>query len=138
MNASQFEYTPLHTVLIVLVSVAVYVYYGITAARIFSKGGVKSWQAWVPFLNSWRLLQLGGRPGWWLLIMLIPVVGQIIYTIQYWIAQYWIGKALGKSGAFVVLAILLSPVWFGILAFDRSSWVPQHAPLVPESARSER
>lgn len=129
-----FEYQRVDTVLIVAASVAVYVYYGITAARIFSKGGVRAWQAWVPFLNSWRLLQLGGRPGWWLLIALVPFVGQILYVIQYAIAQYRIG--LGKSAAFVLLAILLSPVWFVILAFDRSTWAPAHTSLVPAGARS--
>ena len=134
MAGTQFEYGPTHIVLTVVVSVGVYIYYGIAAGRIFAKAGVTPWQAWVPFLNSWRLLQLGGQPGWWLLVGLVPLVGQIIYLVMYVIAQWRIGIALGKPSAFVLLAILLGPLWFGILAFDRSTWQPRHASLVPASA----
>ena len=132
----QFAYQPWHTVLIVLVSVILYVYYGLTTSRIFAKAGVKAWQGWVPFLNSWRLLQLGGKHGAWLLINLVPIVGQLIYQIMYWIAQYRIGNALQKSGVFVLLAIIIQPLWFGILAWDRSTWSPEHETLIPGTAKS--
>ena len=32
--------------------------------KALKKAGVKPWQSWVPYLNSWRLLQLGGQKGW--------------------------------------------------------------------------
>ncbi|MDH6180133.1 hypothetical protein M2152_000315 [Microbacteriaceae bacterium SG_E_30_P1] len=135
-SGSGFEYELYHTVIIVISSVIAYIFYSLMASRIFAKAGVKPWQAWVPFLVTWRLLQLGGKPGWFLLIGLIPIVGQIIYLIQRWIAQYRIGLGLEKSGVFVILAILLEPVWFLVLAIDGSTWSPKHTSLVPESARS--
>lgn len=88
----------------------------------------------MPFLNSWRMLQLGGLHGAWLLINLVPVVGQFIYQVLYWVAQYRIGLGLQKSGLFVLLAILVQPVWFGILAWDRSTWSPQHETRIPATA----
>lgn len=132
----QFHWGPTEIVITVVVSVVIYAYFAWTGARIFAKAGVKPWQSWVPYLNSWRLLQLGGQKGWWVLIGFIPFVGHILFIVFYWIAQYNIGKALGRSGGFTALAILLAPVWFGILAFDKSIWAPQHLPLVPESAKS--
>ena len=134
MNTT-FEYSPAYTVLIVLVSVAVYVYYGITAGRIFAKAGVKSWHAWVPFLNSWRLLQIGGQHGAWIFSLLVPGAGAIVYLVFYTIAQFHIGKALGRSSAFVLLAIFPSPVWFGILGFGKSTWAARHVTRIPASAR---
>jgi hypothetical protein len=131
VNPQSFEYGPTQITFTVILSVAVFLYYSITASRIFGKAGLKAWQGWVPFLNSWRLLQLGGRSGWWLLAVLIPVVGQIVYLIVYYMAQYRIGRGFGKSGAFVLWAILLSPVWFGILAFGSSTWSGDRPSTLP-------
>lgn len=134
-----FEYGPTEITLTVVASVAVFLFYSFTASRIFAKAGLKGWQGWVPFLNSWRLLQLGGRSGWWVLAVLIPVLGQIAYLIAYYLAQFRIGLGFGKGGAFVVWAILLSPVWFGILAFGASRWTAGRPPTLPATAfASER
>ena len=120
--------------LLVLVgAVVVYVYYALTVSAIFRKAGLKTWPAWVPIFNSWRLLELGGQRGWWVLIGLIPIVGPIIYLVFLIIAGVNIQTALGKPGVFYLLAILLTPVWYGILAWDRSTWNPRHTPLVPPS-----
>lgn len=134
MDSWRFEYGPTEIVLTVVLSVAIFVYYSYTASLIFGKAGVKPWQGWVPFLNTWRLFQLGGLQGWWIFVGLIPVVGHLTYLILYYVAQYRVGRAFGKGGAFVLLAILLSPVWFGVLAWGRSVWRPTHEVLVPAGA----
>ena len=51
-------------ILTVVLSLAIYACFSWTGALIFKKAGVKPWQSWVPYLNSWRLLQLGGQKGW--------------------------------------------------------------------------
>ena len=129
------QYGPTEIILTIVLSLVIYAYFSLTGAFIFKKAGVKPWQSWVPYLNSWRLLQLGGQKGWWVLIAFIPIVGHILFIIYYWISQYAIGKALGKGGGFVALAILLPAIWFGILAWDKSTWAPQHESLVPETAK---
>jgi hypothetical protein len=111
--------------------VIAYVYYGFAVMSIFRKAGLKPWQAWVPFLNVWRLFELGGQRGWWVLIGLIPAVGTIIVVVMLIVAGFRIQTAFGKPGVFLLLAILLTPVWYGILAWDRSAWHPAHTPLVP-------
>lgn len=45
-----------------------------------------------------------------------------------YIAQYHIGIKLGKSGAFVVLAIFLPLVWIIWLAVDKSVWNDEASP----------
>jgi hypothetical protein len=108
-----------------------YVYYGFALMGIFGKAGLQKWQAWVPFFNTWRLLQLGGQKGWWVLINLIPVVGSLLFLIFLIIAGVNIQTAFGKPGVFYLLALLLTPVWYGILAWDSSIWKPTHTPIVP-------
>jgi hypothetical protein len=115
------------------VGLVIYVYYALAVSAIFRKAGLKAWPAWVPFFNTWRILQLGGQKGWWLLVGLIPLVGPIIYLVFLIIAGVNIQTALGKPGVFYLLALLLTPVWYGILAWDGSTWQPKHTPVVPPS-----
>lgn len=122
---------PAAVILLLVAGIALYIYYAYTLSRIFAKAGVAGWQAWVPFLNTWRVLQLGGQPGWWVLVALVPFVGSLLLTVFTIIALYNIGRGFGKSGAFVLLGIFLSAIWYGILAFDSSQWRPVVPPLLP-------
>lgn len=97
--------------------------------RIFKKAGVESWKAWVPVYNSWVLLELGGQKGFWALLSVIPVVN-IVAAIFMFIAMYEIGLKLGKSGAFVLLAIFLPIVWLIWLAFDDSKWLGKNSSAI--------
>ena len=117
----------------ILGGLIVYVYYSLALMSIFRKAGLKTWPAWVPIFNVWRILQLGGQKGWWVLVGIIPIVGTILYVVFLIIAGVKIQTAFGKPGIFYLLAILLTPVWYGILAWDSSTWNPKHTPLVPAS-----
>ena len=121
----------------ILGGLIVYVYYSLAVMSIFRKAGLKVWPAWVPIFNVWRILQLGGQKGWWVLVALIPVVGTIAYLVFLIIAGINIQTALGKPGVFYLLALFLTPVWYGILAWDSSTWQPRHTPIVPASAGYE-
>ncbi len=39
------------------------------------------WMAWVPLVNIYLTCKIAGRPGWWLLLSLIPLVGIVIFVI---------------------------------------------------------
>lgn len=99
----------------------IYVFVSICLMRIFAKAGVKPWIAWVPFYNNWKLLELGGQPGFWAVLTILPIVN-IVSAVYLYIAMYHIGKKLGKDGSFVAWAILLPYVWYAWLAFDKSTW----------------
>ena len=104
-----------------LFAIAVYVFVAICLMRIFKKAGVKPWIAWVPFYNNWKLLEIGGQQGFWAVLAIIPFVN-IVSAIFTYIAQYHIGKKLGKGGEFVLWAIFIPVVWYIWLAFDKSKW----------------
>lgn len=89
--------------------------------RIFKKAGVAQWIAWVPIYNNWKLLEIGGQPGFWAVLALIPFVS-IVSAIFTYIAMYHIGKKLGKEDWFVILAIFIPIIWAIWLAFDDSKW----------------
>jgi hypothetical protein len=90
--------------------------------RVFRKAGIEGWKAWVPFYNYWVFLELGGQPGWLVILSVIPIAS-IIPAIFMCIAAYHIGAAFDKPDAgWVILFIFLGAVWLGIIAFDSSRW----------------
>jgi len=117
--------------------VIAYVVTAIFLGMIFKKAGVPAWKAWVPFYNSWTLLELGDQPGFWAIIAIIPVVNIVSIVFMY-IAMYKIGLKLGKEGAFVLLAIFLPIVWMIWLAVDKSTWrgapLTSGTPATPQSS----
>src|SRR6476646_7985367 len=42
--------------------------------KTFVKAGQPGWAAIIPIYNAYILTQIAGRPGWWVLLMLIPLV----------------------------------------------------------------
>lgn len=102
-------------------TIAAYVIGALLLGRIFKKAGVPSWIAWVPFYNNWKLLEIGGQQGFWAVLAIIPFVS-IVSAVFMYIAMYNIGLKLGKTAAFVLLAIFLPIVWLIWLAVDSSVW----------------
>lgn len=108
-------------VIMFVVAAAVYVVNALLLGQIFKKAGVPQWIAWVPFYNQWKLLELGGQQGFWAVLTIVPIVN-IVSAVFHYIACYHVGLKLGKSGAFVLLAIFLPIVWLAWLALDSSKW----------------
>jgi len=110
------------------ISIVVYVVIAIFNMKLFAKANVPAWKAWVPIVNSWKFLELGGYPGALCLLnfaAIIPCIGfagSIIATVFMCMAAYQISLKLGKDGSWVVLYIFLSVVWLGIMAFNNAVW----------------
>jgi uncharacterized membrane protein len=122
VDASTAVGITLAVLLIELVFIAVaYVVTAIFLSKVFKKAGVPGWAAWVPFYNSWKLLEIGGQQGFWAILAIIPIVN-IVSAVFLYIAMYHVGKKLGKDGVFVLLAIFLPIVWLIWLAVDKSKW----------------
>jgi hypothetical protein len=49
--------------------------------RVFTKAGKPGWAALVPIYNLIVLLQIAGKPAWWLLLFLIPGVNLIMLIL---------------------------------------------------------
>ena len=47
----------------------------------FAKAGKPGWAAIIPIYNALVLLQVAGRPWWWILLLLVPIVNIVIGVI---------------------------------------------------------
>jgi len=112
--------------IVFLIAAVAYVIMAFLLSAIFKKTGVKTWAAWVPVYNEWKLLQLGGQWGGWAVLSLIPYVNFVAIVFLY-IAQFRISRGFGKSDAFVLWAIFVPIVWYIWLAVDNSKWNPKLA-----------
>jgi hypothetical protein len=46
--------------------------------KIFTKAGQPGWAAIIPIYNWYVLCKIVGRPGWWVILLLIPFINFII------------------------------------------------------------
>jgi hypothetical protein len=87
--------------------------------KVFTKAGQPGWAAIIPIYNLIVLLQIAGKPVWWLLLFLIPGVN-LIMLILVWLS---VAKAFGKGTGFTLGLIFLSPIFVPILGFGDARYV---------------
>ena len=86
--------------------------------RWFSKAGQPGWGLLVPFYNMFLMCKIAGRPGWWVILLLIPVVNFIIAIIL----CIDIAKNFGKGALYGLgIAFLPFPFWC-MLGFGRAQY----------------
>ncbi|OJV98114.1 MAG: hypothetical protein BGO47_07345 [Microbacterium sp. 67-17] len=103
--------------------IALYVWCALALSAVFAKSGEPRWKAWVPFVNLAALLVLGGIPGWWVLLLLIPGFGGVAVWILVIVAAHRVGLSFGYGGGMTVLAALLFPVWATVIGFGSARWI---------------
>ncbi len=81
--------------------------------KVFVKAGKPGWAGIVPIYNAIVMLEIAGRPLWWIILMLIPVVNFVIVII----VMIDLAKRFGKGTGFGVGLALLGFIFFPILGF---------------------
>ena len=88
--------------------------------KVFSKARQPGWASIIPFYNTYILLLIGGKPGWWLILFFVPLVNLVVAII----AVLAVAKSFGKGVGFTVGLILLPFIFWPIMAFDDSTYTP--------------
>jgi hypothetical protein len=102
-----------------LVWLAIVLLFIVALWKVFTKAGQPGWAAIVPIYNAYILIKIAGRPGWWLLMLLIPFVN-IVFSI---LLSIDIAKAFGQSAAWgVILLFLLCGIGYLILGFGSATY----------------
>ena len=87
--------------------------------KIFTKAGKPGWASIVPVYNAVVLLEIVGKPVWWILLWLIPGVNIVVIIIVY----HRLALSFGKDILFTIGMIFLSFVFLPILAFGKSEYL---------------
>jgi len=86
--------------------------------KVFTKAGQPGWAAIIPIYNIYIMTKIGGKPGYWTLLCLIPLVN---YIFVVWLYNM-ISKSFGKDEGFTVGLVLLGIVFWPILGFGDSKY----------------
>jgi hypothetical protein len=99
--------------------------------KIFTKAGQPGWAAIIPIYNWYILCKIVGRPGWWVILLLIPFVNFIIGIIL----CIDLAKSFGKGVGFAIGLIVLGVIFFPILGFGSAQYQgPAAGSLAPRTA----
>ena len=104
---------------LILVILAVVVFLIAAMWKIFEKAGQEGWKAIIPIYNMYVLLKIVGKPGWWLLLFLIPIVNYVFIIWTY----NMLSKSFGKEEGFTVGLVLLGIIFFPILGFGEAKYL---------------
>jgi len=99
--------------------IAFYVFFSLCLFLIAKKLNVPApWTAWIPIVNLWTLVACAGKPAWWLIFYLIPVVNFLVLIYLYICITENLGK--NKWLGLLMLVPLVNMVFLGWLAFSKS------------------
>ena len=87
--------------------------------KIYEKAGKPGWAAIIPIYNAIVLLEIVGKPVWWIILFFIPCVN-IVFLI--WVTNL-LSKSFGQSEGFTVGLLLLGVVFYPILGFGNYQYL---------------
>jgi hypothetical protein len=87
--------------------------------KVLGKAGRPGWGAIVPVYNNWLIIEIVGRPLWWLALLFVPYASFVILVIL----MVDLAKSFGKSAGFGVGLALLGPVFMPILGFGSATYL---------------
>jgi uncharacterized membrane protein YoaK (UPF0700 family) len=102
-----------------LIWLAVIVLVFVSLWKLFEKAGKPGWAGIIPIYNTIVLLEIVGRPLWWIVLLLLPCVNFVVGII----VCIDLAKAFGKTPAYGIGLALLSFIFFPMLAFSDARYV---------------
>jgi len=86
--------------------------------KVFVKAGQPGWAILIPIYNAIVFLKIAGKPAWWFLLMLIPVVNIVIAII----ATIAFAEKFGKEVGFAIGLLILGFIFYPVLAFGSAKY----------------
>jgi len=86
---------------------------------IFSKAGQAGWKCLIPIYSAVVFQRIIGRPGWWVLLLMIPFINIVPAILE----CFDLARVFGKGVGFGFGILLLGPLFVAILAFGGARYV---------------
>ena len=86
--------------------------------KVFEKAGKPGWAAIIPFYNIVVLLEIVGKPVWWILLLFIPFVNFIIAIL----IAIEVAKSFGKDALYGIGIAFLPFIFYPILGFGSARY----------------
>lgn len=86
--------------------------------KVFVKAGQPGWACLVPIYNIVVMLQIVGRPIWWLVLLLIPIVSLVVMII----VSIDMAKSFGKGTGYGIGLAFLGAIFYPMLGFGDAKY----------------
>ena len=103
--------------MLVLLGISVFIIIA-SVWMVFAKAGKPGWASIVPIYNVIILLEMAGKPVWWIVLMFIPAVNIVVLVL----VALSLANAFGKGGGFAVGLVFLPIIFYPILAFGDAQY----------------
>ena len=103
----------------------IFIYIGLIALliisqwKIYSKANKPGWACLIPIYATIVLLEIVGKPWWWIFLFLIPIVN-LVFII--WMTNL-LSKSFGKDEGFTIGLIFLPIIFYPILGLGSSTYI---------------
>ena len=88
--------------------------------KLFSKAGKPGWAAIIPFYNTIVMIQIAGKPIWWIVLLFIPFVNIVVSIL----IMAGMAKNFGRGTGTVIGLIFLPLIFMLILGFGSAEYNP--------------
>jgi hypothetical protein len=86
--------------------------------KVFVKAGKPGWACIVPIYNIIVLLEIAGRPIWWIVLLFVPIANLIVLIL----VALDIAKAFGKGTGFGLGLAFLGFIFYPLLGFSDATY----------------
>jgi hypothetical protein len=87
----------------------------VACCKVFEKAGEAWWKALIPIYSWFVMVMIAGKPWWWGLLILVPIVNIVIYFM----INIALAKRFGQGVAFGLGLALVGFVFLPLLAFGK-------------------
>jgi len=92
--------------------------------KVFTKAGKPGWAAIIPIYNAIVLLQVAGKPIWWIILYFIPFVNVVVAIMVIVALSRNFGRGVGTTLGLIFLPMVFLP----ILGFGDAQYVGTPTP----------
>jgi hypothetical protein len=101
-----------------IISIAIMVAVVAGIWKVFVKAGHPGWAAIVPIYNLVILMQIAGKPVWWIVLFFIPLANFIAAIL----VSIAIAERFGKGTGFGLGLAFLGPIFYPLLGFSDAQY----------------
>jgi hypothetical protein len=86
--------------------------------KTFTKAGQPGWGVLIPIYNAYLLTQIARKPGWWVLLLFVPIVNLVVNAI----VSIGVAENFGKGTGFGLGLFFLPVIFYPVLGFGEAAY----------------
>lgn len=111
-----------HVIKTILTAILVlFIYRTLLRCVIYKKAGKRAWAPFIPIYRNVVMLKICGMSPWWLLLLLVPIIGWAFLWVVSVASKFMLAESFGKGAGFGIGLWLLAPIFETILVFSRKT-----------------